>query len=123
MRRALADWGWLVSLLAVVLALFAVYIALPLADVETRVDRSIDVPRDISEIQPQEVACKGAVSVVDSPQGFFYRSVLGDYVLSWTRGLDKTVLTAKSGAVDYPVADKAITRCLIERAKPVVPSQ
>ena len=121
-RRALSNYGWLVALAVAVLALAVVYTRPIPAIIPATVDRSIEVPREITEVQPADVACKGAVTVSEATQGRFYRAELGKYVLSWTEPLDKTVLT-DGRALDYPEADKTITDCLRKRAKEAGPSQ
>ena len=118
------EWGWRgVSLFALVVGFLAVvtlYSKPPVIPLPG--DETINVPREITEVQPQDVACKGSVSVTPSAQGLFYRAILGKYVLSWTQSLDRVVLT-DGVVVDYPTADRTITACLIKRAKLVVPSQ
>lgn len=116
-RAAGREGGIWLALIVALAAIALLYLHAPAqVGIPLPGDKSINVPREITEVQPQDVACKGAVSVYESAQGLFYRATLGKIVLSWTEALDKAVLT-DGAAVDYPAADKAITTCLIKRAK------
>ena len=121
-QRSFKDYGWAVALAVAVLALLVVYTRPIPQVIPATVDRSITVPREITEVQPADVACKGAVTVSEATPGRFYRAELGKYVLSYTEPLGKAVLT-DGVAVDYPPADKQILDCLVKRAKEVGPSQ
>lgn len=73
-------------------------------------------PRDIADVQPQDVACNAEiVTVSDGTLGPFYRAVWGRFVLTWTSPLDKFVLT-DGNLTDYPFTDQRTIQCLRTRA-------
>ena len=81
-------------------------------------------PRLLAEVQPADVACKAdVVKVSDSSAGPFYRAVWGDFTLSWTKPLDKLVITDKKEVAYPPVSEhpKAVA-CLEKRAVPAGPA-
>ena len=83
----------------------------------------IIVPREIGDVQPSDVACKGEKVVVsDGAQGLFYQAVYGKFVLSYTAPLDKVVLT-DGKVVEYPPIDERTVQCLQKRAVKVQGSQ
>lgn len=89
--------------------------------VEVKGDQNIIYARTIGDVQPQDVACKGSVTVADAPRGPFYRAILGDVYLSWTEGDERFAMadSSRPPSQAWPETDSRTVDCLVKRARAI----